>query len=52
MKDPSESPIPTMFADEEDICEHKKLHWECYKCEGGLIIDSLIDERKENDEAT
>ena len=52
MKDPSERPIPTMFVDEEDICKHKRLYWECYKCEEDLTIDSLINERKEYDEVT
>lgn len=50
MKDPSERPIPTMFADDDDICEHKRLHWECKECEDDSTVDSLIDERKEEDD--
>ena len=49
MKDQSERPIPTMFADDEDICKHKRLYWECYECESDNTVDNLIDERKEEE---
>ena len=50
MKDPSERPIPTMFIDEEDICEHKNLKQECKECEEDRTVDYLIDIRKEEDD--
>ena len=50
MKDPSEREIPTMFADEEDICEHGSLKVECKECFYDRNVDYLIEIRKENDE--
>ena len=52
MKDPSERPIPTMFADDEDICKHKRLYWECNECEEDFELDHLINIRKEEDDNT
>ncbi len=50
MKDPSERPIPTMFVDEEDICEHKNFNWECKECKEDRTVDYLIDIAKEEDD--
>ena len=42
--------IPTMFVDEDDVCEHQNLSWECRECYEDGRVDSLIDEGKEEND--
>ena len=47
MKDITEREIPTMFADDDDICEHDNLKIDCRECLEGNQVDYLIDLNKE-----
>ena len=41
--------IPTMFVDEDDVCEHQNLSWECRECYEDETADYLIDCEKEEE---